>query len=265
KTVRARREVVLCGGAIHSPQLLLLSGIGPGAHLREPGIEVVRDLPGVGRNLQDHPIAVTAWQAAKGNTFDRELRLDRMTWNVLKWALSGKETPAQSPLTVQGFVRSGPGQERPDLQFQVSHTSYMARVWFPGWRKGAGHQLTAGCVLLNPESRGAVTLGSADPMAPPKVLLNFLAEPGDRERLRASMRLMREFFATAPASETVAAEIAPGAQAQDEAALDGWLDASVISGGHPACTCAMGTGDGAVLDAELRVRGIDGLRVADAS
>jgi choline dehydrogenase len=264
-TIRARREVILCGGAIHSPHLLMLSGIGPAAHLMEHGIEVVRDLPGVGRNLQDHPIAVTVWQAAKDNTFESELRLDRMLWNVLKWTLTGEGTPAQSPLTLQGFVRSGAGQERPDLQFQVSHTSYMARLWFPGWRKGAGHQITAGCVLLNPESRGSVRLGSADPLAPPKVLLNFMAEAGDRERLRASIRLMRAFFATPPASATVAAEIAPGPQALDDAALDGWLDASVISAGHPACTCAMGTGERAVLDAELRVRVIDGLRVADAS
>lgn len=265
RTIRARREVVLCGGAVHSPHLLMLSGIGPAAHLSAHGIEVVRDLAGVGRNLQDHPIAVTVWQAARPNTFDRELRLDRMIANVIRWTLTGKGTPAQSPMTAQGFVRSSPEQGRPDLQFQVSHTSYMARLWFPGWRAGAGHQITAGCVLLDPESRGAVTLGSADPLAPPKVLLNFLAEPGDRERLRAAMRLMRQFFATPPASGTVAAEIAPGPQAQDDAALDGWLDASVISGGHPACTCAMGTGADAVLDAELRLRGVDGLRVADAS
>jgi choline dehydrogenase len=265
KRLRARREVILCGGAIHSPHLLMLSGIGPAVHLKEHGIEVLRDLPGVGQNLQDHPIAVTVWAAAKPNTFDRELRLDRMAFNVVRWALTGKGTPAQSPMTAQGFVRSSPQQDRPDLQFQVSHTSYMARVWFPGWRKGAGHQLTAGCVLLNPESRGAVTLGSADPSAPPRVLLNFMAAPGDRQRLRAAMRLMRDFFATEAGAATVATEIAPGAAADSDEAIDGWLDASTISGGHPACTCAMGTGPDAVLDAELRVRGIAALRVADAS
>ena len=265
KVLHARREVILCGGAFHSPQLLMLSGIGPAAHLREHGIEVLHDLPGVGQNLQDHPIAVTIWAAAKPNTFDRELRLDRLALNVGRWALTGKGTPAQSPLTVQGFVRSGPEQERPDLQFQVSHTSYMARVWFPGWRKGMGHQLTAGCVLLNPESRGEVTLASADPAAPPRVLLNFLAEPGDRERLRSSMRLMREFFATPAGASTVAGEIAPGPEAIDDAALDRWMDQTIISGGHPTSTCAMGTGPSAVLDAELRMRGIARLRVADAS
>ncbi|WP_305097934.1 GMC family oxidoreductase [Croceibacterium aestuarii] len=265
KQLHARREVIVCGGAIHSPQLLMLSGIGPASHLKEHGVAVLHDLPGVGQNLQDHPIAVTVWAAAQPNTFDRELRLDRIALNVLRWTLTGKGTPAQSPMTAQGFVRSGPEQERPDLQFQVSHTSYMARVWFPGWRKGAGHQLTAGCVLLNPESRGAVTLGSADPGDLPKVLLNFMAEPSDRKRLRASIHLMREFFATDAAAPTVAAEIAPGAEAADDAAIDGWLDDSVISGGHPTSTCAMGTGPEAVLDAALRVRGIERLRVADAS
>ena len=265
RTIRARREVVLAAGAFGSPQLLMLSGIGPAAHLRDHGISVLRDLPGVGQNLQDHPIAMTIWQAAKANTFDRDLRLDRMAFNVAKWLLTGSGTPAQSPLTVQGFVRSGPEQDRPDLQFQVSHTSYMARVWFPGWRKGAGHQISAGMLLLDPESRGEVTLASGDPAAPPKILLNFLAEPGDRERLRASIRLMRDFFATEAAREAVAGEVAPGPQATSGEALDGWLDQSVISGGHPACTCAMGTGEQAVLDAELRVRGIEGLRVVDAS
>ncbi len=242
KQLHARREVILCGGAIHSPQLLMLSGIGPATHLKDHGIAVLHDLPGVGQNLQDHPIAVTVWAAAKPNTFDRELRLDRIGLNVLRWALTGKGTPAQSPMTAQGFIRSGPEQERPDLQFQVSHTSYMAQIWFPGWRKGAGHQLTAGCVLLNPESRGAVTLGSADPGDLPKVLLNFMAEPGDRERLRAAMQLMRSFFATDAGASAVAAEIAPGAQARANEAARLLAETSVISGGHPACTCAMGTG-----------------------
>lgn len=263
--IRARREVVLCGGAFGSPQLLMLSGIGPAAHLRGHGLDVRHDSPGVGQDLQDHPIAMTIWQAARENTFDRELRLDRMALNVARWFLTGKGTPAQSPLTVQGFVRSGPEQDRPDLQFQVSHTSYLARVWFPFWRKGAGHQFTSGAVLLDPESRGEVTLASPDPAASPKILLNFMAAPGDRERLRASIHLMRRFFHTQAAQQAVTNEIAPGPEAASDEALDGWLDQSVISGGHPACTCAMGAGEDAVLDAELRVRGADGLRVVDAS
>jgi choline dehydrogenase len=263
--IRARREVIVSAGAINSPQILMLSGIGPAQHLRDMGIDVVRDLPGVGQNLQDHPIALSFWAASRPVAFDDRLRVDRLAWNAIKWQLFGTGTMAQSPMSVQGFLRSDVGQERPDLQFQIVHSSYEARPWFPGWRKGAGHQYSAGVLLLNPESRGAVTLGSKLPEALPKVLLNFLSADGDRVRLRESVRFMRRFFATEPAKSLTAAELAPGAAAESDEAIDGWLRATVMSGGHPTSTCAMGTGSDAVLDAELKVRGIAGLRVVDAS
>jgi choline dehydrogenase len=263
--IRARREVIVSAGAINSPQILMLSGIGPAQHLRDMGIDVVLDLPGVGQNLQDHPIALSFWAASRPVAFDDRLRVDRLAWNAVKWQLFGTGTMAQSPMSVQGFLRSEAGQERPDLQFQIVHSSYEARPWFPGWRKGAGHQYSAGVLLLNPESRGAVTLGSKLPEALPKVLLNFLSADGDRARLRESVRFMRRFFATEPAKSLTAAELAPGAAAESDEAIDGWLRATVMSGGHPTSTCAMGTGSDAVLDAELKVRGIAGLRVVDAS
>ncbi|MCW2380883.1 MULTISPECIES: GMC family oxidoreductase [unclassified Sphingobium] len=265
RQVRARREVILCGGAINSPQLLMLSGIGPAAHLADMGVPVLRDLPGVGANLQDHPIALSFWQAAAPVTFDDQLRLDRIALHAARWALFGTGNMAQSPMSIQGFLRSGPLQDRPDLQFQIVHASYAARPWFPGWRKGAGHQFSAGTLLLNPESRGSIALRSADPEALPKIHLNFLSEQGDLNRLLWSMHFMRRFFATAPARDLVAAEVAPGPDAADDAALEGWLRATARSGGHPACTCAMGTDDAAVLDAQLRVRGVESLRVVDAS
>jgi len=259
--IRARREVIVSGGAINSPQILMLSGIGPAGHLREMGIVPVLDLPGVGQNLQDHPIALSFWAASGPVAFDDKLRVDRLAWNAIRWQLFGTGTMAQSPMSVQGFLRSGPEQERPDLQFQIVHSSYMARPWFPGWRKGAGHQFSVGALLLNPESRGSVTLGSGDPAALPKILLNFMAEEGDRKRLRAAFDFHRRFFATGPAKALVAAEIAPGPDAASDEAIDGWLRATVMSGGHPVGTCAMGS----VLDADLRVKGIDRLRVVDAS
>ena len=265
QVLRARREVILCGGSFNSPQLLMLSGIGPAAQLQQHGIAPIADLPGVGANLQDHPIAMTMWAAAKANTFDRDLRLDRLAFNVLRWMLSGKGSPAQSPLTIQGFIRSGPEQERPDLQFQASHVSYAARVWLPLWRRGAGHQITAGTLLLSPDSRGRVSLASVDPKALPKVLLNFMAEESDRRRLREAVRLMRRFFNSASAKVQVARELAPGPECESDAAIEAWLRATVISGGHPTSTCAMGTGADAVVDARLRVRGIAGLRIADCS
>jgi choline dehydrogenase len=263
--IRARREVILSGGAINSPQLLMLSGIGPAAHLREMGIAPLLDLPGVGRNLQDHPIALSFWAASGPVAFDDKLRVDRLAWNALRWRLFGTGTMAQSPMSVQGFLRSDAAQDRPDLQFQIVHASYEARPWFPGWRKGAGHQYSAGTLLLDPESRGTITLGSADAAALPKILLNFMEAEGDRQRLRGAVRFMRRFMSTLPGKMLVAAELAPGAAADSDEAIDGWLRASVMSGGHPVGTCAMGTGRDAVLDADLRVRGIAGLRVVDAS
>jgi len=263
--LRARREILLCGGAFNSPQLLMLSGVGPATHLKDMGIAPLLDLPGVGQNLQDHPIGLTFWAAAKPHTFDNDLRLDRLGFNVLRWMLTGKGTPSQSPLSIQGFLRSDASQDRPDIQFQVSHVSYAARPWFPGWRKGAGHQISSGAILLNPASRGHVKLESADPADLASIQLNFMAEQSDRETMREMIRFQRRFFATAPASKYVTTELAPGAAASDDQAIDAWLRASVMSAGHPACTCAMGTGDDAVLDAQLRVRGVERLRVVDAS
>ena len=263
--LRARREVILAGGAFNSPQLLMLSGIGPAAHLRDHGIAPVADLPGVGANLQDHPIALSIWAAAGPFGFDRKLRVDRLALGVLRWQLFGTGFPTGSPLSVQAFIRSSPDQDRPDIQFQVSHTSFLARPWFPGWRKGAGHQFTTGALLLQPESRGSVTLRSPDPADPPRILLNFLAAERDRATMREMIRFARRFFATPPAADLVAGEIGPGAGAESDEAIDAWNRSMVMSGGHPTSTCAMGTEGHSVVDVELRVRGIDGLRVVDAS
>ena len=266
--VWARREVILSAGAINSPQILMLSGIGPAAHLKEMGIDVALDLPGVGANLQDHPIALSFWSASKPVTFDSKIRADKLVLSFLQWQLSGTGTMAQSPMSIQGFLRSSAAQARPDWQFQIVHSSYAATPWFPGWRKPAGHQFSLGVLLLNPESRGSITLASADPTALPKVQLNFLSEEGDVVRLREAVRFMRRFMTAAPANELVGEELAPGGDPvgkDNDAAIDGWNRATVMSGGHVACSCAMGTDGKAVVDAQLRVRGIAGLRIADAS
>lgn len=263
--ILCRREVILSGGAFNSPHLLMLSGIGDPAQLQQHGIGVQAALPGVGGNLQDHAMALSFFAANGPITFDSQLRLDRLALGVLQWQLFGTGICNYSPLSVQGFLRSTPDQARPDLQFQVSHTSFLARPWFPGWRKGAGHQFTAGALLLNPESTGTVTLRSADPREKPAVVTNFMAEEADVVRLREAVRFTRRLFATQAASALVTAELGPGPQVQDDAAIDAWNRATVMSGGHPTSTCAMGTGPGAVVDAQLRVRGVDGLRVADAS
>jgi len=258
-------EVILSGGAFNSPQLLMLSGIGHPDELRAHGIATRVASPCVGRNLQDHAMALSIYAANGPITFDRHLRLDRLALGLVQWKLFGTGIGNYSPLSVQGFLRSGPDQGRPDLQFQVSHTSFLARPWFPGWRKGAGHQFTAGALLLNPQSTGTVRLGSANARDKPKVLTNFLKEESDRIRLREAVRFTRRLFGTDAASRLVSAELGPGSDVQSDEAIDGWNRAMVMSGGHPTSTCAMGTGDLAVCDAELRVRGVEGLRVVDAS
>jgi len=256
-----RGEVILCAGALNSPHLLMLSGIGPAASLRSAGIAPLVDLPGVGKHLQDHPIAMGIWKAAAPIGFNRDIRLDRLAVNFLRWQLTGRGPLSKSPMSIQGFVRSGEEQERPDLQFQIVHSGYDARIWFPGWRSSPTSMFSCGAILLNPESRGEVTLASAEPLVLPRVQFNFISVESDRERLRRGFRFIRQFFATAPASGLVETELAPGLNAQSDAEIDAWLRASLISAGHPTSTCAMGS----VVDDALRVIGVERLRVADAS
>ena len=261
QVISCRGEVILSAGALNSPHLLMLSGVGPGAHLAEHGIAVALDLPGVGQNLQDHPIAMGIFAGAQDVDFNRQIRLDKLAVNFVRWQLTGKGPLSQSPMSVQGFVRSGKEQDRPDLQFQVVHSGYDARVWFPGWRKSPSAMFSCGAILLNPESRGEVTLAAADPVILPQVQFNFMSAAGDRERLRNGFRFIRDFMGTDAAQPLVKAELAPGPQVQSDEEIDAWLRASLISAGHPTSTCAMGS----VVDSELRVKGIAGLRVADAS
>jgi choline dehydrogenase len=259
--LRCRGEVILAAGALNSPHLLMHSGIGPGAALREFGIPVLADLPGVGQNLQDHPIAMALFKSTDPIAFNRDVRLDRLALGFIQWKLFGTGPLSQSPMSIQGFLRSGSDQDRPDLQFQIVHSGYDARPWFPGWRPAPTDMFSCGAILLDPASRGEVTLASPDPLDLPRVQFNFMNAAEDRERLRRGFRFIRTFFATQPAAGLVSAEIAPGPEAQTDEQIEGWLRASLISAGHPTSTCAMG----GVVDSELRVRGIANLRVADAS
>jgi choline dehydrogenase len=261
RTLQSRREVILSAGALNSPHLLMLSGIGPAQALKAAGIAPLIDLPGVGQNLQDHPIAMALYKAAVPIGFNRDLRLDRLALGFLQWSLFGTGPLSQSPMSIQGFVRSGGEQQRPDLQFQIVHSGYDARPWFPGWRRPPTPMFSCGAILLNPESRGEVSLASSNPLDLPRVQFNFMSAPGDRERLRRGFRFIRTFFATEPASRIAGDEIAPGTTAQSDDEIDAWLRASLISAGHPTSTCAMGS----VVDSALRVRGVENLRVVDAS
>ena len=262
---RAGREVILSGGTFNSPQILLRSGVGPAEELRALGIAPVVDLPGVGRNLQDHPMAIGFFAASGPFSFDPQLRLDRVAVSYLRWLLNGSGPMGGQPFAAQGFYRSRPELEWPDVQIQIVPASFAARVWFPGWRAGAGHMFSVGSLALHPQSRGEVTLHSANPREPPRIQLNLLKEQADVETLRRAVIFMRRFFATKPAADLVAAEVFPGPAVQSDDEIDGFLRQTANVGMHPTSTCAMGSGQDAVLDAELRVRGVAGLRVADAS
>jgi choline dehydrogenase len=265
RTIDCDREVILAAGAFGSPQILLLSGIGPASGIEPHGIRVVHELPGVGANLQEHQSIGMMYQARGPITFDARLRADRLALDVLRWMLFRTGPIAGLPVSAQGFVRTSPELNKPDLQMLVSPVSMLARPWFPGWRAGAGHVLSVACVLLHPASRGRVSLRSADPAAAPRILLNLLQAPEDRRAFTRFLRFARRFFATDEAQKVVRNELIPGARLQSDAELEGFARANVRTAMHPTSSCAMGVGDDAVLDAQFRVRGIEGLRVADAS
>ncbi len=261
----ADREVIIAGGTFNSPQLLLLSGVGPADELETSGVTVFHDLPGVGKNLQDHQSIGVVYAASGPITFDNELRWDRLALHTLRWRLLGTGPVAGLPVAAQGFYRSRPELQWPDVQFLISPVSMAARPWFPRWREGAGHVFSMANVVLHPESRGEVTLRSTNPKDPPRILFNLLKAPEDRATFRAMLRFARKFFATAPASTLVSDEQLPGAAIQSDKEIDAWARRMVGTAMHPTSTCSMGIDSLAVVDAQLRVRGLESLRVVDAS
>lgn len=263
--VHADREVVLAGGAFNSPQLLMLSGVGPKGELEALGITPLHDLPGVGGNLQDHQSVGAIFEANGPITFESQLRLDRLMLSVLRWQLLGTGPIADLPVAAQGFLKLRPDTRGADVQFLVSPVSMGARSWFPGWRKGAGHVFSSANVVLHPRSRGRVMLRSSDPKDSPRILFNLLQAPEDRDTLREMLRFVRKFFSTAPASGLVRQELVPGPSVRSDAELDAHIRRSVATAMHPTSTCAMGVDSQAVVDAELKVRGLKALRVVDAS
>ena len=266
-SVRAEKEVILAGGAINSPQVLMLSGIGPGGHLSEMGIDVVHDLPGVGEDLQDHP-AIGLEYTYKGNSqFHRDLRLDRLTFHVARVKLFGTGMAASPPSSLTGYVKSRPDLEIPDIQMFFRPMSMSARQWFPGIMPGAEQTYAFRACHLRPESRGKVWLRSGDPQDPVRILNNFLSTEEDRRVLRESFRIMRRIGMQPAFDGTRGEEFAPGAgvSEDDDDAIDAYIRETLSTVFHPTSTCRMGIDDLAVVDSDLKVRGIDALRVVDAS
>jgi len=254
--VRAQREVLVCAGAIGSPQLLMLSGIGPAGHLREHGIEVAVDAPGVGSNLQDHPYVTCVWDC----TAPESLYGADKPRPTLEWLLRRTGPLTSTVAEAFAFVRSRPGLPAADLQYHFA-PAYFVRN---GEQEYDGHAFTSGPVLITPRSRGEIRLRSADPAAKPRILTNTLADPEDLAALVTGVELAREIVGHEPLATVRGREIYPGAAIRADADVAAWIRANVELLYHPCGTVAMGGAD-APLDPELRVRGIDGLRVVDAS
>jgi len=261
--VRARREVLLSAGALQSPQLLMLSGIGPAAHLRSLGIEVHHDLPGVGRNLHDHIDVVAVLDAPHLiDLFGLSLRgAVNLLKGVFEWRRRRSGMLTTNFAEAGGFVRSDPGVDRPDLQFHF----VVGKLVDHGRKTVFGHGYSCHVCLLRPKSRGSVTLASADPAAAPRIDPNFLAERDDVDRLVRGFKAMRRILAQPALAGHGARELATSASAQSDAEIEAFIRAHADTIYHPVGTCRMGPGPLDVVDAELRVRGVDGLRVVDAS
>jgi len=263
ETIRASREVILAGGAINSPQLLMLSGVGDAGQLRDNGIGVVHDLKGVGANLQDHLEIYVQMACTEPITlYSATKPLNKLKIGI-EWLLFGSGLGATNHFEAGAFIRSEAGVAHPDLQY---HFLPMA-VSYDGTSAAECHGFQAHVGPMRTESRGHVALRSNDPRDHPSILFNYMSTEADKREMRAAVRLTREVFAQKALDRFRGPELAPGPEATSDAAIDAFVRAKGESAYHPCGTCKMGgaeDGD-AVVDEELRVHGIDGLRVVDAS
>jgi choline dehydrogenase len=265
RVAHARVDVILSGGAYGSPHLLQLSGLGPAAHLRNMGIKVVRDLPAVGSNLHDHFSTYLMWRCSQPITMnDLENSWVRKILAAIRYGAMRSGPMAINGIQSGVFARSDPRLERPDIQINLLEWSTLERSKdrvrphpFPGF--------TLGPVHLAPDGRGTVRLASPDPLAPPEITFGFLGSDYDMRAMLAAIKLARK-IALQPAMRPFAVEeLVPGPRVETEGELENFVRQTGVTNHHPSSSCAMGTGSNSVVDARLRVHGISGLRVADAS
>jgi choline dehydrogenase len=263
EVVRARREVIIAASSINSPKILMLSGIGPAAHLSEHGIEVVADRPGVGQNLQDHLELYIQQASTQPITLYKH-------WNLWGKAIAGAEwlffksgLGSSNQFESAAFIRSKPGVEYPDIQYHFLPIA----VRYDGKAAAEGHGFQAHVGPMRSKSRGEITLTSADPKDAPRIFFNYMSHPDDWEDFRHCIRTTREIFGQAAFDPYRGKEIMPGSAAQSDEALDAHIREHAESAYHPCGTCKMGRADDpmAVVDPECRVIGVEGLRVADSS
>jgi choline dehydrogenase len=261
--VRARREVIVCAGSINSPQLLKLSGVGPGDELAELGIDVVHELAGVGENLQDHLEFYFQVASREPVTLYSQMSLWRRALIGARWLLRHDGLGSSNHFETGGFIRSRPGVSYPDIQF---HFLPLA-VSYDGSSLAREHGFQAHVGPMRSRSSGWVRLRSAEPLDKPRIFFNYMSREEDWVEMRACVRLTREIFAQHAFDRFRGREIQPGAEVIEDAQIDAFIRAKAESAYHPSCTCRMGNPSDplAVVDPQARVIGLDGLRVVDAS
>ena len=265
-TVRAHgdREVILSGGAFNSPQLLMLSGIGPAGHLNEMGIKPIVDLP-VGKNLQDHPAVTLLWTRPNAGPFRDMMRFDRVILGLIQAYIFGTGPATLVPGGLHAFIKTRPELAVPDIEFMFRNTPDRTHLWAPLVRPPYLDGFGIKPALLHPESRGEVLLRSAEPQDAVRIILNFFSAQSDLTTLREGVKRAREVAYQRPLDPFRGEELQPGPGITTDSDIEDWIRVNAITALHPACSCAMGLQPDQVLDPQLRVRGIERLRVVDAS
>ncbi|WP_211051373.1 GMC family oxidoreductase [Parasphingorhabdus halotolerans] len=266
--ISARHEVILSAGAYQSPQLLQLSGIGPARHLQSLGVEIIADRAQVGANLQDHLIPPMAWKINRGAySHNNELKAPKVVWHVLRYLLTGRGPMAGPAAEVGAFVKSDPALDRPDIQFHCLPVSGDLEKASAGEKSQLQPHpgLSLAPYFLRPESRGSAMAGSPDPHVPPAIVHNYLQAREDQQVTVKAMKIARMVAATDILKNLIVEETDPGASAQSDEELLAFAQQYGMTGYHPVGTCRMGADENAVVDPQLRVKGVEGLRVIDAS
>ncbi len=264
---RAEREVIISAGSINSPQILMLSGVGEPQALTSHGIEVKAPLPGVGQNFQDHTAALLIYGRSDESPLVRNMRADRVAIGIAEAFALGRGFMTDLPGGITGFVKTDPAKPMPDIQLLFIAGSLTAAPYLPPFRKAFSDSFACRVVLLRPESRGSITLASADPLVHPRIRQGLLSTTNDWKTLREGIALFRELAHRPELKPFIAREIGPGADAVTDEQIETYTRQTAVTAHHPAGTCKMGVdGDAtAVVDEGLRVRGVERLRVVDAS
>jgi len=267
QTIRANREVILCGGVINSPQILMLSGIGDPDQLKQHAIDTSIALSGVGRNLQDHISVGVEFQRAEDGPFVGQLRFDRLALAMLRAYCLGEGFATQMPGPIIAFLKSDPSLVQPDIQFLTRFVPPESQPWFPGFHAKPKDAFMCRPVVLHPESRGEIRLRSSDPRDTVAIHQNFLSTEKDWEALRTGIEMVRHIAHQKPLDSFRGPEIQPGPGATSRQDIDEFIRRTAWTVHHPLGTCKMGpdSDDMAVVDPLLRVRGAEALRVVDAS